>query len=833
MTHVASENEAQGDSHESAGSLADRLFPGGGELGRLIRNTRWRDTPLGPIEQWPQSLRTAVSMILYSDFPMIVLWGPELIQIYNDGYRLLMGSKHPGGLGQANHECWPEAWHINQQIYPRVFAGETIGFREARYPLAPHGRIEDFYLTLSYSPVRDEAGTVGGIFVTVFDVTSEVRTRHERDRALAAARAERERLYEVFMQAPAAIAVLEGDDHVFTVANPRYRALVGNRDVLNRPVGDALPEIRDQGFIELLDNVRRTGTPFLAHDAVVRLDRHGDGTLEDVYVDFIYQPLEDADGQVFGIMAHAVETTQQVRARQQLEALAAERRAILSQIADVVITFDLDARVSFMNEAATTVYSNLEVGRRLVDQPRPIRLMRPDGTALPAEDYPSNRALRGERVLDEEWIVRHPDGHELRVQGNAVPVHDESGAMLGVALTVRDVTEQRRLQRRLEIERNRLIEVFQQAPAAIAVTQGREHVFLTANPVFRQLLAGHRMLDGLPVREAFPELEGQGFFELLDGVFESGEPFVGKELLARYDRDGDGRAEDAYLNFVYQPLADENGAIGGIMIHAVEVTDQVLARRDMERRAAQLVQLTRDLEQTNSELDQFAYVASHDLKAPLRGIANLTEWIAEDLGDHLTTQSREHMRLLQGRVHRMEALIDGILTYSRAARVRTAPEPVDTGALVREVVELLAPTGDTVIDVQPEMPKIEAERVPLQQVFMNLISNAVKYTRIERPDVRVNVRWQANRDAYEFQISDNGPGIAPEYQDRIWGIFQTLQARDKVEGTGIGLSVVKRIVESRGGSVWLESTPGAGASFHFTWPRYTPPLTPAGATHRE
>jgi PAS domain S-box-containing protein len=755
---------------------------------------------------------------------MIVLWGPELIQIYNDSYRLLMGAKHPEGLGQANRVCWPEAWHINQSIYPRIFAGETIGFQEAKYALSPHGYLEDFYLTLSYSPIRDESGAIGGVFVTVFDVTSEVRTRHERDQALAHARAERQRLYDVFMQAPAAIAVVEGEDHVFTVANPRYRELVGNREVLGRPVLDALPEIREQGFVELLDNVRKTGRPFLAHDAQVQLDRGQPNALESVYLDFVYQPLEDTDGNVFGIMVHAVETTEQVRARHQLEALAAERRAILSQIADVVISLDADARISFMNDAAQVVYPGLELGRSFAEQSRTLTLLRLDGTPMAVHEMPTMRAVRGERVLGEEWIVSRPDGLQVRVQGNAVPLHDDAGAIRGAVLTVRDVTEQRRLQRQLEIERNRLVEVFQQAPAAIAITQGPEHTFLTANPVFRQLVSAHRAVEGLTIREAFPELDGQGFYELLDGVYASGEPFVGKELLARYDRDGDGKPEDAYLNFVYQPLTNEAGGVDGIMIHAVEVTDQVLARRDMERRAAQLVRLTQELEQSNRELDQFAYVASHDLKAPLRGIANLSAWIAEDLGDRLTEQSREHVRLLQGRVHRMEALIDGILAYSRAARVRTAPELVDTGALVREVVELLAPTGDVVVDAAPDMPFIDAERVPLQQVFMNLISNAVKYTRVERPDVRVHVGWRAGRESYEFFVRDNGPGIAPEYHERVWGIFQTLQARDKVEGTGIGLAVVKRIIESRGGSVWLESAPGGGSTFGFSWPRYTRPL---------
>jgi PAS domain S-box-containing protein len=219
------------------------------------------------------------------------------------------------------------------------------------------------------------------------------------------------------------------------------------------------------------------------------------------------------------------------------------------------------------------------------------------------------------------------------------------------------------------------------------------------------------------------------------------------------------------------------------------------------------------------ELDQFAYVASHDLKAPLRGIANLAQWIQDDLGDRLGDESVEHMRLLQGRVRRMEALIDGILTYSRAGRTMSAPEAVDTAALVREVAELLAPPAEVTIRLPDGMPAVRAERVPLQQVFMNLLGNAVKYAGAERPDPLIQVEWRDAGDDVEFAVRDNGPGIAPEFHERIWGIFQTLAARDKVEGTGIGLSVVKKIVETRGGRVWLESAPGRGATFRFTWPR--------------
>jgi len=239
------------------------------------------------------------------------------------------------------------------------------------------------------------------------------------------------------------------------------------------------------------------------------------------------------------------------------------------------------------------------------------------------------------------------------------------------------------------------------------------------------------------------------------------------------------------------------------------------ARDAAERAAAAATEAYR-------ELDQFAYVASHDLKAPLRGISNLAQWLQDDLNAQLTGDSRNHMRLLQGRVHRMEALIDGILAYSRAGRTLTPPEAVDIGALLRDAIELLAPPADVTIRMPDQFPTIEAERVPLQQVFMNLIDNAIKYSRAARADAVIGITWRDVGAGFEFTISDNGPGIAPEYHERIWGIFQTLAARDKVEGTGIGLAVVKKIVESRGGKVSVESAQGKGAKFRFVWPRVSP-----------
>ncbi len=248
-----------------------------------------------------------------------------------------------------------------------------------------------------------------------------------------------------------------------------------------------------------------------------------------------------------------------------------------------------------------------------------------------------------------------------------------------------------------------------------------------------------------------------------------------------------------------------------------DVTERKRTEQQLADSAAHLQRYAVDLWRTNQELDQFAYVASHDLKAPLRAIANLSKWIEEDLGDGLDAGIRKQMDLLRGRVHRMEALIEGILQYSRIGRVNVDTEPVDTGALLGEVLDSLTPPPGFTIRIDPDMPTLEASRIELQQVFANLIGNAVKYH--HRPDGNVRVSAGDAGDFWEFVVADDGPGIAPEYHEKIFAIFQTLEARDKVESTGIGLTIVKKIIEGRGGAITVESQPGEGAAFRFTWPK--------------
>ena len=250
-----------------------------------------------------------------------------------------------------------------------------------------------------------------------------------------------------------------------------------------------------------------------------------------------------------------------------------------------------------------------------------------------------------------------------------------------------------------------------------------------------------------------------------------------------------------------------------------DITERKQAYTELQQMTEVLATQAAELDLSNKELEQFAYIASHDLKAPLRAIANLSQWIEEDLDEVMTDDTRKQMALLRGRVQRMEGLINGVLQYSRVGRIDMEIEEVDVAELLDEILDGLAPPAGFNIDIAPDMPVIQTARIPLSQVFSNLLSNAIKYhDRPESAQITVSVK-SLNDMTYEFTVTDNGPGIAPEYHDKVFQIFQTLNARDTIESTGVGLTVVKKIVEQLGGEIKLDSAEGEGSSFSFSIPK--------------
>ena len=234
----------------------------------------------------------------------------------------------------------------------------------------------------------------------------------------------------------------------------------------------------------------------------------------------------------------------------------------------------------------------------------------------------------------------------------------------------------------------------------------------------------------------------------------------------------------------------------------------------LEQRVAER---TAELQRSNRELDQFAYVASHDLKAPLRSIEHLVNWISEDAGKLLPEMSQTHLVKLSGRVRRMEILLNDLLTYSRVGRIKSQSKRVDTGALVQNIIELLTPPSSFIITMDPTMPILHTAATPLETVLRNLINNAFKHH--DRPEGHIHIAASEHADAVEFAIIDDGPGIEPEFHTRIFELFQTLKPRDQVEGSGMGLAIVQKTIINCGGTIWVESGPGRGTTFRFTWPK--------------
>jgi signal transduction histidine kinase len=280
------------------------------------------------------------------------------------------------------------------------------------------------------------------------------------------------------------------------------------------------------------------------------------------------------------------------------------------------------------------------------------------------------------------------------------------------------------------------------------------------------------------------------------------------------------------LNKLYESLKllqDSDKISSSVSYKNLNLLDvaNIIRKESEQRKIAEnkLKENLNNLEKINRELDQFAYIASHDLKAPLRAIASLADWIKEDSADELTVESINNLELLRGRVTRMESLIHGILAYSKAGKIRTETTLVNVKEMLFEIIDSLNPSLSFSINIPTDLPVIETEATKLQQVFANLISNSIKY--MDKPNGIINIGCLQMDDTCQFFVEDNGPGIEKEYHERIFQLFQTLYTRDEVESTGIGLSIVKKIIEEQKGKIWVESEKGKGSKFIFTWPSVT------------
>ncbi|GAA4746815.1 sensor histidine kinase [Flavisolibacter ginsenosidimutans] len=675
---------------------------GGGEMGERIRSKDWSLSPLGTPNEWPQSLRTTVSILLNSKFPMFVWWGEDLITIYNDAYCPIAGEKHPSLLGKSGKEGWIEIWEDLGPLVDSVFSGKSTWSEDQALYMNRRGYVEETYFTFSYSPIWDESGTVAGLFCACIETTEKVlatRKIQESERNLRA----------TILQSPVAMCILRGPSFVVEIANDRMYEVWGKGadQMLRRPIFDGLPEVRNQGLEEVLQDVVTSGETFVASERPVQLPRKK--SIETIYINFVYEPFREGDGSISGVIAVANDVTEQVLARKRIEESEQELQLRVKER-----TAELENQKNLLDNILTNSSNGISVT---------------------------------EMIRDEKGKV---------VDASTILANDAAVRFIGLP---RDVYLTKTA---TEID-----------PGILSTPYGQTclHTLATGEPSFIQY---------------FLEMTGR-WLEL---------------TISRMDTD-----------------------------HLIHIFTDVTPIKETQ---LQLERLVEDLKRSNANLEDFAYAASHDLKEPIRKIHLFADRLKHELEENLTEMQKHIFERLEYASRRMGTLVDDLLSYSQATRGVPEMEAVDLNKkvqLVLEDLEVEVQQKDATLSVGP-LPVVEANRRQMQQLFHNLITNALKYSKTGvSPEIRITSEEVigkevkpdlsaeiANKKYYFIQVKDNGIGFAQEDAERIFNVFTRLHGNAEYRGTGVGLSIVRKVVENHHGYVWAESVLEQGATFNILLP---------------
>jgi PAS domain S-box-containing protein len=456
-----------------------------GEVGRLISEFDWAATSVGPIASWPYYLRTTISTILQSPVPIVTLWNPDGVMIYNDAYSEFAAGRHPRLIGCRVREGWPEVADFNDNVMKTVLGGGTLSYRERPFTLFRNGRAEPVWLDLDYSPVLDERNRPAGVIAIVIEVTEKILAQRRLE-------AERKQFGQMFEQSPSFMSLKYGPDHRTEIANPAYYRLIGQRDILGQPISEAYPEIADQGFKELMDKAYATGETQYATTASLKVHRAAGQKLEERFLDVVYQPIRDENGQIIGIFAQGNDVTDRVLAERLARENDANFQAVTRIMPNQLWTARPDGAVDWVNERASEYFGISDLKN---DGERWLETVHPDDRASSGLAYQT--AIQTGTPYETEFRARRHDGAWRWFLARAIPVRDADGAIVRWVGTNTDIHERKLAEDANTRDRDR----FWQLSQDLLVVCDFEGAITAANPAVHCILGwaedefvGHNIL---------------------------------------------------------------------------------------------------------------------------------------------------------------------------------------------------------------------------------------------------------------------------------------------------------------------------------------------------
>lgn len=632
---------------ESNQHTLKKVLSGGSGLSQLILSFDWSKTSLGSIYDWPQSLVTSVSITLQSPVPMLLLWGEYGVMIYNDAYSAYCGERHPHLLGSNFSDENPRLGQFDQELFRQVLEGHSLSFNKQKLGLSSNAANTEMSADIKFNPVIGEEGKPAGVMVTLFAVHSDnVKPGGFLEvNALKPTGEVSNRLYSVFMQAPAFIAVLRGPRHVLDLVNPRYMQLIGkDRNVIGKPVMEAVPEVRGQGFIELLDNVYKTGEPYIGKEVPAELIRKPGGKLEKVYLDFVYQPLKDAQGEVRGIFVHGIDVTEQVLSRRRIAESEAKYRTLFETMDQGFCIFEM----IFDRDNNPLDYRWIEVNpvfEKLTGLKDPVgktaREMVPNLEAQWFEIY-GKVALTGEDVhfvQGSEAMGRWFDVYAFKVGG------DDSNK---VALLFTDITARKQTELALKFSENQLRLITDSLPAFISYINNKQQYQFVNSAYEKWLGLSKAQIVGKPIQEI-----------LGNEIYKKAQPCIEKVMEGErvtYENTIEIAGENRTLQLGYVPNFSNGNKVDGFVVLGHDITEMKKAEEALRRSEEYYKTMTDNtpvMTWVSDPNGQFIFLNrqwyDYTGQTPETGLGN--GWLdalhpadAEELRKSLTNANREQMR---------------------------------------------------------------------------------------------------------------------------------------------------------------------------------------------